>query len=85
MIDRKEILDIINGYDLNAVKVGLIASHSALDVCDGAVDEGFETIAICQRGREKSYANYFRAQRDANGNIVRGIVDKPVIYNSSKK
>ena len=80
MIDRNEILEIIEGYNLEDIKVGLIASHSALDVCDGAVDEGFETMAICQRGREKSYANYFKAQRDASGNIIRGIVDKPIIY-----
>ena len=32
-----------------------IASHSALDVFDGAKDEGFRTIAVCRKGRERIY------------------------------
>jgi len=36
--------------------VACIASHSALDVFDGAKDEGLKTIAICRRGRERIYA-----------------------------
>ena len=29
------------------MKVAALASHSALDVFDGAKDEGFQTIALC--------------------------------------
>ncbi|TRM85913.1 hypothetical protein DJ526_10550, partial [Sulfolobus sp. A20-N-G8] len=29
------------------MKIAALASHSALDVFDGAKDEGFETIALC--------------------------------------
>ncbi|RKX48591.1 MAG: 5-formaminoimidazole-4-carboxamide-1-(beta)-D-ribofuranosyl 5'-monophosphate synthetase, partial [Thermotoga sp.] len=47
MISRKEIQKIVEEYDLQDVKIGVIASHSALDVCDGAVEEGFRTIAVC--------------------------------------
>lgn len=81
MIDRKQIQDIVNDYDTEKLKIGMVASHSALDVCDGAVEEGFNTFAICQAGREKTYTDYFKAQRDASGNIVRGIVDETVVYN----
>jgi 5-formaminoimidazole-4-carboxamide-1-(beta)-D-ribofuranosyl 5'-monophosphate synthetase len=81
MIDRKQIQDIVNDYDTEKLKIGMVASHSALDVCDGAVEEGFDTFAICQAGREKTYTDYFKAQRDASGNIVRGIVDETVVYN----
>ncbi|MCL7411523.1 MAG: formate--phosphoribosylaminoimidazolecarboxamide ligase family protein [Methanosarcinaceae archaeon] len=81
MIDRKQIQDIVNDYDTEKLKLGVVASHSALDVCDGAVEEGFNTFAICQAGREKTYTDYFKSQRDASGNIVRGIVDETVIYN----
>lgn len=35
--------------------IACIASHSALDVFDGAKDEGLRTIAICRRGRERIY------------------------------
>jgi len=81
MIDRKQIQDIVNDYDTEKLKLGVVASHSALDVCDGAVEEGFNTFAICQAGREKTYTDYFKSQRDASGNIIRGIVDETVIYN----
>ncbi|HUS56726.1 MAG TPA: DUF1246 domain-containing protein, partial [Thermoplasmata archaeon] len=43
MIDRDRIIGIVEGYDLSRAKIGMVASHSALDVCDGAVEEGFET------------------------------------------
>lgn len=79
MIDRGEILANLEKYDLKKAKIGVIASHSALDTCDGAISEGFHTVAICQKGREKTFANYFRSQRDTSGKIVRGIVDEPVI------
>jgi len=35
--------------------IACIASHSALDVFDGAKDYGFSTIALCRRGRERIY------------------------------
>ncbi len=35
-----------------------MASHSALDVLDGARDEGFRTIAIAKRGRELPYREF---------------------------
>ncbi|UCE45178.1 MAG: formate--phosphoribosylaminoimidazolecarboxamide ligase family protein [Methanobacteriota archaeon] len=76
MIDREKILTALEGYDLSKAKVGMVASHSALDVCDGAVEEGFRTIGICQRGREKTYTKYFKCQRDAAGSAVRGAVDE---------
>ncbi len=54
--------ELLEGYDLKIDKmhIGAIASHSALDVFDGAKDEGFCTIAICQRGREKPYLRFRR-------------------------
>ncbi|RLF27426.1 MAG: 5-formaminoimidazole-4-carboxamide-1-(beta)-D-ribofuranosyl 5'-monophosphate synthetase [Thermoplasmata archaeon] len=80
MIKRKEIHDILNQYDISKIKIGMIGSHSALDVCDGAVDEGFHTIAICQKGREKTYTDYFKSLRDSRGDIVRGCVDETWVF-----
>ena len=80
MIDRNEIADILSNYDADNMKIGLVASHSALDTCDGAVDEGFRTFLVCQTGREKTYTEYFRAERDSSGNLLRGIVDDNVVY-----
>ena len=36
-------------------KICTLGSHSALQILKGAQDEGFETIAICIKGREKPY------------------------------
>ena len=80
MIDRKEIQEIASGYDTDKLKVGMVASHSALDVCDGAVAEGLPTLAICQKGREKTYTEFFRAQRDAGGKVIRGMIDDFIVY-----
>ena len=79
MISRDEILGNLERYNLKDAKIGVVASHSALDTCDGAISEGFRTVAICQRGRDATFSKYFRSQRDAQGNIVRGVVDEPVI------
>ena len=79
MIDRDQVLANLEKYDLKKAKIGVVASHSALDTCDGAISEGFRTVAVCQKGREKTFANYFRAQRDTDGNIIRGVVDEPLI------
>ncbi|OGS56317.1 MAG: 5-formaminoimidazole-4-carboxamide-1-(beta)-D-ribofuranosyl 5'-monophosphate synthetase [Euryarchaeota archaeon RBG_19FT_COMBO_56_21] len=76
MISREKIFEVVERYDLDKAKIGMVASHSALDVCDGAVEEGFRTVGICQEGREKTYAKYFKCQRDANGKAVRGVVDE---------
>ena len=77
MIERSEIHEIVRGYRPEDIKIGVVASHSALDTCDGAVEEGFGTVAFCQRGRERTYADYFRSKRDGRGRILRGMVDDP--------
>jgi 5-formaminoimidazole-4-carboxamide-1-(beta)-D-ribofuranosyl 5'-monophosphate synthetase len=38
--------------------IAVLASHSALDVLDGAKDEGFKAIAIAKRGRELPYREF---------------------------
>ena len=76
MIDRSKVLEVLKGYDLDDLRIGMIASHSALDTADGAVEEDFKTLAVCQEGREKPYVKYFRAGRDKKGKIVTGMIDE---------
>ena len=76
MIDRKIIHSIVDGYDLTKAKIGVVGSHSALDTCDGAVEEGFRTLAVCQPGRDSAYSRYFNAFRDKDGKVYRGMVDE---------
>ena len=56
----KEIKKIVKGYDLKKVRIGVLGSHSALEIAYGAKQENFETVAVCQKGREKTYTHYYR-------------------------
>jgi 5-formaminoimidazole-4-carboxamide-1-(beta)-D-ribofuranosyl 5'-monophosphate synthetase len=78
LIDRKEILGVLEGYNLDDLRIGMVASHSALDTADGAVEENFRTLAVCQEGREKPYVKYFRANR-VNDKIVSGMIDEVML------
>lgn len=60
--------------------IGTVGSHSAIDVADGAVTEGFTSIVLAQAGRETTYARYFRTIRDARGTRTRGCVDEVWSY-----
>ena len=48
--NKKNIITkyITNKYDLKNVSVGVIGSHSALEIMDGAKDVNLKTVCICQ-------------------------------------
>ncbi len=75
MMDRKRMQAAAEGYDAKKLALSCVASHSGLDVYDGAVDEGFRSIAVAQKGREEVYKRYFATLRDAKGKRIRGCVD----------
>lgn len=50
----------LDNYDLKNLTIGVIGSHSALEILDGAKDEGFKTVCICQNGRELPYQRFRR-------------------------
>jgi len=79
MIDRDTVHADLKKYDLKQAKIGVIASHSALDTCDGAVSEGFRTVAVCEKGRDSTFARYFKAFRNDDGTVNRGVVDETVM------
>lgn len=60
MIGLQQIASIVDQYDLRNVTVGVIGSHSALEVMDGAKDEGMKTVCICQKGRDLPYRRFSR-------------------------
>ncbi|HYC07630.1 MAG TPA: DUF1246 domain-containing protein, partial [Candidatus Binatia bacterium] len=66
---------VLGGYAAEP-RIATVGSHSALDIADGAAAEGFRTLVIAQAGRERTYAQYFRARRDASGRLLRGCVDE---------
>jgi 5-formaminoimidazole-4-carboxamide-1-(beta)-D-ribofuranosyl 5'-monophosphate synthetase len=60
LISPQQIATIVDRYDPKNVTVGTIGSHSALEIMDGAKDEGLKTICICQKGRELPYLRFKR-------------------------
>src|SRR5256886_1261898 len=84
MIHREAIVEVLERYNPSEIRVATIGSHSALDVCDGAVEEGFRTLVVCERGREAPYTRYFRASRDKDGRAVRGTVDETLVLGKFK-
>lgn len=58
MIKKSEIKKILKSY--SDVQIGVLGSHSALEIMDGAKDENFGTIVYCQKGREKPYRRFSR-------------------------
>ena len=79
MLETSDIQQVLSGYDRLKLRIGMTASHSALDICDGAIEEGFPTVAYAQRGRERTYAHYFAAKRNSSGRVIRGMVDKTIV------
>lgn len=51
---------LVSGYSRGSIRVGVLGSHSALEIASGAKLENLETVVVCQRGREKTYAKYYR-------------------------
>jgi 5-formaminoimidazole-4-carboxamide-1-(beta)-D-ribofuranosyl 5'-monophosphate synthetase len=78
MITTQAAKEWVGGYDKKHVQVGVTGSHSALDVCDGAADEQLSSVAFTEQGRDATYAKYFRTERDAKGQRLRGCVDRVV-------
>ena len=60
MIAQNQISKVLEGYDKKSITIGTLGGHSALDVCRGAHSHGFKTLVVCQKGREKTYAKYYR-------------------------
>ncbi len=71
--------DLAEAYPRPPV-VATVGSHAALDIADGAAREGFRTLILGQEGRDRTYAQYFRAHRTADGALRRGCVDEVVSY-----
>jgi 5-formaminoimidazole-4-carboxamide-1-(beta)-D-ribofuranosyl 5'-monophosphate synthetase len=74
MIERRKIRKLVDSYDKNNITIGVLGGHSALDVCRGAKKHGFHTLAVCQKGREKTYTKYYKTREDGRGCIDETIV-----------
>jgi len=78
MINRDEVLGILEKYDPERITVGAIGSHSALDIADGARKESLPVLIVAQRGRHRTYEEYFKLRRTRDGRI-KGFIDDVII------
>lgn len=58
---------------MDRITIATLGSHSALEVCEGAKQEGFSTLVACQKGRDKTYSRYYKTRKRGPQTI--GIVD----------
>ncbi len=78
MISREEILGILEKYEPERITVGVIGSHSALDIADGAKEEGLPVLVVAQRGRHRTYAEYFKLRKTRDG-LTKGFIDEVIV------
>lgn len=78
MITPQTIKKILEKYDKKNLTIGTLGGHSALDVCMGAKLHGFKTLAVCQKGREKTYEKYYKVRNN------KGIVDEVIVIDKFK-
>lgn len=71
MIKPTDIQKIAEKY--SDFRIGVLGSHSALEIMDGAKDEGIQTVVICQKGRDVPYRRFKR------------IADEIIVVNSFKE
>ncbi|MBD3164183.1 DUF1297 domain-containing protein [Candidatus Woesearchaeota archaeon] len=76
MIKRQEIRKILEKYDKNNITIGVLGGHSGLDICRGAKKMGFKTLAVCRKGREKTYTKYYKTRGG------KGCVDETIVLDS---
>ncbi|KXB05317.1 hypothetical protein AKJ49_01070, partial [candidate division MSBL1 archaeon SCGC-AAA382A03] len=64
MIEKETIRETLSEYDKENITLGILCSHSALQLIHGAKLEGFNTIGICPEEREKAYKAFPKARAD---------------------
>lgn len=72
-----DIQKVLKNYDLDNLTIGVLGGHSALDVCEGAKKLGFKTLAVCQKGREKTYDKYYKTRKNNSGE--KGCIDEVIL------
>jgi 5-formaminoimidazole-4-carboxamide-1-(beta)-D-ribofuranosyl 5'-monophosphate synthetase len=52
--------EMVREFNPKKARIGILGSHSALEIASGAKQEKFETVVVCEKGREKTYAKYYK-------------------------
>ncbi len=78
MINQEDIKNILDNYNLDDITIGVLGGHSALDISSGVKKYGFNTVAVCQKGRDKTYSKYYKKRAD------RGCIDNVITLEAFK-
>ncbi len=78
MINQEDIKNILGNYNLDDITIGVLGGHSALDISSGVKKYGFNTVAVCQKGRDKTYSKYYKKRAD------RGCIDNVITLEAFK-
>lgn len=62
--------------------ISTLGSHSALDVCEGAKREGFRTLVVAQKGRERTYLGPYKSRKRGDEEV--GVVDELLLLERFK-
>ncbi|MDD5171609.1 MAG: formate--phosphoribosylaminoimidazolecarboxamide ligase family protein [Candidatus ainarchaeum sp.] len=62
--------------------ISTLGSHSALDVSEGAKAEGFDSLVVAQKGREKTYLGPYKSRKRGGREV--GVVDELLLLKSFK-
>jgi len=57
--------------------ISTLGSHSALDVSEGAKQEGFKSLVVCQLGREYTYLGPYKTRKRGTKEV--GVVDEVLL------
>jgi 5-formaminoimidazole-4-carboxamide-1-(beta)-D-ribofuranosyl 5'-monophosphate synthetase len=79
-LNSTQIQKITSSY--GNVTVGVLGSHSALDVCTGARAQGLANLVICQKGRDSVYSKHYHKRKA--GKMQLGCVDDVMLLNKFK-
>ncbi len=63
----------IERLDPAKMSLAVLGSHSALEVSRGARSQGFRSLVVCMRGRERTYAEHFAVRQGL------GCVDEVIV------
>jgi len=62
--------------------IATLGSHSALDVSEGAKKEGFRTLVVAQKGRERTYLGPYKSRRRGDAEV--GVIDELLLLDKFK-
>lgn len=62
-VKREQVKNVVKDYsieDKSEVTIGVLGSHSALEIGYGAKQENIRTVVVCQEGREETYTEHYQ-------------------------